>query len=228
MPRSVIDSLIFRDIFGSPAMREIWADEFRTQKYLDWQVRLARVSRPCGAAPWPSLKQITLASIIYWINVALSSKFWGRTIRPTSSEQLLAYTQEDLMITEDYVRKIFKGLEHGDGAGFFEHVDDKVDWIVEGTHPLAGHYKSKSDFLAGTFAKLGKVLPNGAQLIVEHLLVKDDQAVVELHSLATAKNGLRFDNRYCWVVHFDGDTIDRARAYLDSAMVARLFEENPI
>ena len=58
--------------------------------------------------------------------------------------------------------------------------------------------------------------------------MKDDQAVVELHSLATAKNGLRFDNRYCWVVHFDGDTIDRVRAYLDSAMVARLFEENPI
>src|SRR5260221_9015913 len=132
------------------------------------------------------------------------------------------------MITEDYVIKIFKALEHGDGAGFFEHVDDKVDWIVEGTHPLAGHYKSKSDFLAGTFTKLGKVLPNGAQLIVEHLLVKDDQAVVELHSLATAKNGLRFDNRYCWVVHFDGGTIDRVRAYLDSAMVARLFEENPI
>jgi hypothetical protein len=52
--------------------------------------------------------------------------------------------------------------------------------------------------------------------------VKDHQAVVELHSLAMAKNGLRFDNRYCWVVHFDGDTIDRMRAYLDSAMVARL------
>jgi uncharacterized protein len=125
-------------------------------------------------------------------------------------------------------QKDFQGLEHGDGAGFSEHVDEKVDWIVEGTHPLAGHYESKSDFLAGTFAKLGKVLPNAAQLVVEHLLVKDDHAVVELHSLATAKNGLRFDNRYCWVVHFDGDTIDRMRAYLDSAMVARLFEENPI
>ena len=50
------------------------------------------------------------------------------------------------MITEDYVRKIFKELERGDSAGFFEHVDDKVDWIVEGTHPLAGHYKSKSVF----------------------------------------------------------------------------------
>jgi len=132
------------------------------------------------------------------------------------------------MITEDNVRRIFRGLEEGDGASFFEHVDDDVDWIVEGTHPLAGHYRSKADFVAGTFAKLGKVLPQGAQLIVEHLLVKNDEAVVELHSLATAKNGFRFDNRYCWVVHFDGDTIDQVRAYLDSAMVARLFEENPI
>ena len=132
------------------------------------------------------------------------------------------------MITEDHVRKIFKGLEHGDGAGFFEHVDDKVDWIVEGTHPLAGQYKSKSDFLAGTFAKLAKVLPHGAQLVVEHLIVKDDQAVVELHSLATAKNGLKFDNRYCWVCRFVNRTIVEVRAYLDSALVARLFAENPI
>jgi hypothetical protein len=149
-------------------------------------------------------------------------------ISSQSSKRLLAHRQEDFMITEDYVRQVFQDLEQGDGAGFFAHVDDKVDWIVEGTHPLAGHYKSKADFVAGTFAKLGKVLPNGAQLVVEHLIVKDDEAVVELHSLATAKNGMRFDNRYCWVVHFADGAIDTVRAYLDSVMVARLFQENPI
>jgi uncharacterized protein len=131
-------------------------------------------------------------------------------------------------ITTDSVREIFKGLENGDGAAFFEHVADNVDWIVEGTHPLAGHYLSKKAFIEGTFTKLSQVLPNGAQLHVEDLLVKDDEAVVELHSLATAKNGLRFDNRYCWVVYFRDGVIVRVRAYLDSAMVARLFEENPI
>ena len=131
-------------------------------------------------------------------------------------------------ITSDSVREIFKGLENGDGAAFFEHVADNVDWIVEGTHPLAGHYFSKKAFIEGTFAKLSQVLPNGAQLHVEDLLVKDTEAVVELHSLATAKNGLRFDNRYCWVVYFRDGVIVRVRAYLDSAMVARLFEENPI
>jgi uncharacterized protein len=133
-----------------------------------------------------------------------------------------------MTITSESVREIFKGLENGDGAAFFEHVADNVDWVVEGTHPLAGHYLSKKAFIEGTFTKLGKVLPQGAQLHTENVIVQDNQAVVELHSLATAKNGMRFDNRYCWVVYFEGGMIARVRAYLDSAMVARLFEENPL
>jgi uncharacterized protein len=139
-----------------------------------------------------------------------------------------AQSKGETPITPDYVRKVFKGLENGDGAAFFEHVADDVDWIVMGTHPLAGHYRSKKAFIEGTFDKLAQVLPQGAQLEVEYLIVKDDQAVVELHSLATAKNGMRFDNRYCWVVYFQNGVIVRIRAYLDSAMVARLFDENPL
>jgi hypothetical protein len=130
--------------------------------------------------------------------------------------------------TPNRVSEVFKGLENGDGATFFERVADDVDWTVMGTHPLAGHYRSKKAFREGTFAKLSQVLPQGAQLHVEDLIVKGDEAVVELHSLATAKNGIRFDNRYCWVVYFRDGLIVRVRAYLDSAMVARLFEENPI
>ena len=53
-----------------------------------------------------------------------------------------------MAVTLEHVRDIFKDLENGDGAGFFEHVADNVDWTVEGTHPLAGHYGSKSDFRA--------------------------------------------------------------------------------
>lgn len=133
-----------------------------------------------------------------------------------------------MAITENQVRTIFKELEAGDGASFFKHVADNVDWIVEGTHPLAGHYLSKQAFIDGTFAKLNRVLLKGVELQTEHVLVKDDEAVVELHCLATAKNGMRFDNRYCWVVYFRDGVIVRVRAYLDSAMVARLFEENPV
>jgi ketosteroid isomerase-like protein len=138
-------------------------------------------------------------------------------------------SQETAMpLTEERILEIFKGLENGDGAAFFESVSDDVDWTVMGTHPLAGHYLCKKAFREGTFSKLGQVLKGGAQLHVNHLFVKGNQAIVELHSLATAKNGMRFDNYYCWVVCFLGEKIVRVRAYLDSAMVAKLFEGNPI
>jgi ketosteroid isomerase-like protein len=137
-------------------------------------------------------------------------------------------TQRSQGLSIAYVREIFRNLESGDGKEFFDHVADDVDWIVEGTHPLAGHYHSKADFLEHTFEKLAKVLPQGTQLHVEHALVSGDWAVVELRSDATAKNGLKFDNRYCWICRFVNGTIVEVRAYLDSVLVARLFEGNPI
>jgi ketosteroid isomerase-like protein len=133
-----------------------------------------------------------------------------------------------MSVTLTEVCDIFKSLEAGSGSEFFTHVADDVDWIVEGTHPLAGHYHSKADFLANTFEKLAKALPQGAQLRVQHALISGDWAVVELRSFANAQNGLRFDNRYCWICRFSADRIVEVRAYLDSALVARLFEENPI
>ena len=125
------------------------------------------------------------------------------------------------------MRLVFKGLEQGGGPAFFDHVADDVDWTVMGTHPLAGHYRTKAAYLAATFARLAKVLPGGTRLLVEHVVVSGDEAVVEMRSDAVARNGMRFEDRVCWVVRFSSGRIVRVRAYLDSALVARLLAENP-
>ena len=95
-----------------------------------------------------------------------------------------------------------------------------------GTHPLAGTYRTKADFIAHTFARLNKLLKEGVVLRVIHLLVDGDTAAVELESLSTALNGKPFDNRYCWVARFSDGTIVEVRAYLDSALVQRVIDEN--
>jgi 3-carboxy-cis,cis-muconate cycloisomerase len=59
MSTSAIDSLIFRDIFGSPAMREVWSDTFRTQKYLDWEAALARAEADLGLIPREAADEIS-------------------------------------------------------------------------------------------------------------------------------------------------------------------------
>jgi 3-carboxy-cis,cis-muconate cycloisomerase len=59
MPVSTIDSLIFRDLFGSPEMRKVWSDEYRTQMYLDWEAALARAQARVGVIPQGAADEIT-------------------------------------------------------------------------------------------------------------------------------------------------------------------------
>lgn len=51
MPSSILDSAVFRDIFTTPAMRGIWSDESRVQKYLDFEAALARAQGRLGIIP---------------------------------------------------------------------------------------------------------------------------------------------------------------------------------
>jgi ketosteroid isomerase-like protein len=131
-----------------------------------------------------------------------------------------------MTIQADPIRSLFADLENGRTDVFFDHVAEDVNWTVMGTHPLAGTYHTKADFLAHTFARLNKLLKEGVILRVTNLLVDSDTAVVELQSLSTALNGKPFNNRYCWIARFSNGTIVEVRAYLDSALVQRLIDEN--
>ena len=133
-----------------------------------------------------------------------------------------------MSITREQVLALFKPLEAGDPAAFFAHVAEDVDWTVMGTHPLAGRYRSRADFVRGTFARLAQALGQGARLVVTHVLVSGDWAVVELEAHAVAKSGLKFDNKYCWVMRFAQEKVVQVRAYLDSALVQRVIDENPL
>ena len=53
-------------------------------------------------------------------------------------------------------------------------------------------------------------------------------AIAELLSTSTTNEGASFDNRYCWVCRFDGDTIVEVRAYLDSMMVDYTIQRNEL
>src|SRR5580704_1250060 len=51
MPSTILDSAVFRDIFTTPAMRGVWSDENRVQKYLDFEAALARAQAKLGIIP---------------------------------------------------------------------------------------------------------------------------------------------------------------------------------
>ena len=131
-----------------------------------------------------------------------------------------------MSVTADYVRDLFGNLETGKLERFFSRVADDVDWTVMGTHPLAGHYTSKSELIERTFARIERIMKEGIVLKVNHVVVSGDEAAVEMESLSVAKNGRPFNNTYCWVVRFLEGEIVEVRAYVDSALVQLVLDEN--
>src|SRR5690349_12520702 len=58
MPASLIDSAVFRDIFSTEAMRGVFSDENRVQKYLDFEAALARAQARLGIIPKEAADEI--------------------------------------------------------------------------------------------------------------------------------------------------------------------------
>src|ERR1700724_469310 len=58
MPTSLIDSVVFRDIFSTEAMRRVFSDENRVQKYLDFEGALARAQGRLGIIPQQAADEI--------------------------------------------------------------------------------------------------------------------------------------------------------------------------
>ncbi|MEX3010047.1 nuclear transport factor 2 family protein [Hoeflea sp. TYP-13] len=131
------------------------------------------------------------------------------------------------MITRDDVIDLFAHLETGHADEFFQRVAEDVQWTVMGTHPLAGTYTSKEEFLNATFRRLDKILEQGVRLKVTHTYLEGSTAIVEMESLSVAKSGKPFNNIYCWIVAFnESGMIVGVRAYVDTALVKEVIDEN--
>ena len=58
MPSTAIDSAVFRNIFSTEAMRRVFSDETRVQKYLDFEAALARAQSGLGIIPQTAAEEI--------------------------------------------------------------------------------------------------------------------------------------------------------------------------
>src|SRR6478752_6859396 len=55
---TVFDSILFRDAFGTPAMREVFSDLALISRYAEVEVALARAEARCGVIPAEAAEEI--------------------------------------------------------------------------------------------------------------------------------------------------------------------------
>src|SRR5262249_31789673 len=55
---TVLDSILFRDAFGAPRMREVFSDHALISRYVEVEIALARAQARCGVIPAQAAEQI--------------------------------------------------------------------------------------------------------------------------------------------------------------------------
>ena len=95
MPASALDSSVFRDLFGTEAMRAVFADEARVQFYLDIEAALARVEARLGIIPAAAAEEICRHCRAEEIDMALLKRQTERIGYPVLPvvQQLVAHVQ---------------------------------------------------------------------------------------------------------------------------------------
>jgi uncharacterized protein len=74
-----------------------------------------------------------------------------------------------------------------------------VEWIEQASHPLAGSFRTRADFLAYTLKRFAQGLPQGARLRIERVLVSARFAIVTMWFLPTEYSEFQLGYRYWWI-----------------------------
>ena len=123
-------------------------------------------------------------------------------------------------LSKSYVRTVFSLLEQGRLDDYLEqYVHPEVQWTITGTNVLSGLYVSRQDFIDRGINKLNASLNGGIKMIIHHIFVDGDTAIVEMEAIATAKLGHPYSNQYAWIQTFKDGKIVEARVYYDDVLV---------
>jgi ketosteroid isomerase-like protein len=120
------------------------------------------------------------------------------------------------------IRDAFETWGRGDGRPFFALVADDVRWTVTGRTPISGSYASKKDF-RNVLKSMSDHLATELKIVLHDVIADGDKVAVQFESHAAGKNGLAYDQRYCWMLRMADGRVREVIAYLDTELVTKLF-----
>ena len=124
---------------------------------------------------------------------------------------------------KERVRRAYEGLARGDGQGLLELFAPDVVYTVIGTTAYSGVFRGRSAVKERLFRPLVAALATPLAIEVQSLTAEEDRVVAQLKGHAKLRSGVPYDNTYCFVFRFAGDSVAEVTEYLDSALVARAF-----
>ncbi len=118
------------------------------------------------------------------------------------------------------ITNAFKRLGEGNGEPLLDLLDEQVQWTIIGNTRFSGTFNGKADLVARLIEPLGGMLDGHLHITVENIFAEGDFVAVQGHGQSKTLAGGTYNNTYCWVYRWRGDTIVALTEYLDTEVLS--------
>ncbi|MFV9685149.1 nuclear transport factor 2 family protein [Pseudomonas sp. NY15367] len=136
---------------------------------------------------------------------------------------LPAWASDNTAANQALIEKAFDDWRAGQG-GIFQLLADDAVWVVAGSSPYSGTYRTREAFMEDAVKPITDKLATPIVPTVRQILAQGPNVVVHWDGQATAKDGSRYENSYSWHMQLENGRITRVTAFLDTWRLVQLME----
>ena len=125
------------------------------------------------------------------------------------------------------VRGIFDELSAGNSRPLVDLLDDDVIWTVMGRTRFSGTYRGKKSVVGDIFGVLRQRLAGGYKAVAQRIIAEEPYVVVQARGESTTKEGVAYDNEYCFVYRMENGRIKEVTEYMDTELVTAALDVSP-
>ena len=117
------------------------------------------------------------------------------------------------------IERMFAGMAVGDSRLLVDSMAEDFRWTVTGRTPWSKTYEGKAAVLGELFAALQTRIEGRIKTIPDRIMADGDQVVVEAHGDNRTREGVPYNNHYCFVFELADGRLKTVTEYFDSEMV---------
>jgi ketosteroid isomerase-like protein len=119
------------------------------------------------------------------------------------------------------VHFVFAELAEGNSQPFVANMADDVRWVITGQSGWSQTWEGKQAVVDGLFGLLRERIAGRIKIVPQQLIAEGDHVVVEAVGDNITRDGVSYDNAYCWVIRMAGGQIVELREYADTEFMTR-------
>jgi uncharacterized protein len=125
------------------------------------------------------------------------------------------------------LQHIFSELSKGNSAPFVESMAEDFSWTTTGTTSWSRTYAGKQSVIKELFGGLRAKLAPPITTSARRFIAEDGYVAVEARGKNTTRDGVPYNNSYCYVFRLEDGQLQEMTEYLDTELVTSALGDPP-